>query len=224
MSHRRVAELFKQHFMNGNEDQDETTSTCSETIPFQEKVTNWLTQESADVSELIGTINDVPAEPDHWVSIDDDFGSVDKYQNYVAKTTAYRWLTASISRELAQATQEDNLLQLIHDEIWRRLAPLPKMSIRRPLHAENLIYRVDWHPNAFITEQRYSEDSSIALERAITLTGSPTDAQALPCLQYLNQTWPSSGRFVARLLQKLMHTERGQQVHGTTIHIPLFLR
>jgi len=31
------------------------------------------------------------------------------------------------------------------------------------------------------------------IARTITLTGSATDAQALPCEMYLRQTWPASG-------------------------------
>jgi hypothetical protein len=228
--------LFEQHFITDNEGQEDSASTHSTTFPFQEKVTTWLTQEMAGENEGQGdsasthsttipcreevnlptqeTAHYFPDEPDHWTPLD-TLDSVEKYRGFVVKTSAYSWLLVNMGRDNAQAFQEDDLLRTIHDEIWRCLPPLPRISPRRPPVAESLIFRLEWNPIAFILEQGYSEDPSIAIQRAITLTGSPTDAQALSCLEYLNQTWPSSGKNVARLLYKIMRAENGEEVQGT---------
>lgn len=54
----------------------------------------------------------------------------------------------------------------------------------------------------------------MAMEEAITLTGSLIDAQALPCIEYLRQTWPLSGEYILRLLQKLMDSGYGELSQG----------
>ena len=229
--------MFEQYFINDNEGQEDSASTHSTSIPLQEKVTNWLTQESAvgnegqEDSALIHstttpfqeelnllareTAHDFPDEPEHWTPLE-TLDSVDKYRGFVAKTSAYSWLLLNMGRDSAQAFQEPDLLKTIHDEIWRYLPDLPRISIRRPPIAESLIFRLEWNPISFILEQGYSEDPGVAIQRAITLTGSPTDAQALSCLEYLNQTWPSSGKNVACLLHKLMRAENGEEVQGTS--------
>ncbi|KAI9790079.1 MAG: hypothetical protein M1816_005549 [Peltula sp. TS41687] len=231
---RRVAELFE-HFINDNEGQEDSASTHSSAIPFQEKVMTWMTQEIAGGNEghedsasihsttipfqeevnlpTRETVHNFPDEPDHGAPLD-TLDSVEKYRGFVAKTPAYSWLLSNMGRDNVQVFQEDDLLRTIHDEIWRCLPPLARISPWRPPVAETLIIKLEWNPIAFILEQGYSEDPSIAIQRAITLTGSPTDAQALSCLEYLNQTWPSSGKNVACLLHKLMRAENGEEVQG----------
>jgi hypothetical protein len=212
---RRVAELFEQRCTDENEAQNDSISAASDTIPFQEKVADWFAQED--------TFCESPNEPESWTPADGESSHFERYRDFVSQTTAYSWLLSSIRRELTQTSPEDDLLKTIRDEIWRRLSPVPKISIRRRPHTLTFIFKLNWNPKAFILEQQYPGDPAEALERAITLTGSPTAAQALPCLQYLDQVWPSSGNCVARLLQKLMRVEIGQQVQGMTFRLSLLL-
>ena len=61
-------------------------------------------------------------------------------------------------------------------------------------------FELDWDPLSFVKEQQYTESPDEALERAITLTGSANDAQAVTAGEYLSQTWPATGKNVMRLV------------------------
>lgn len=222
---RRVAGFYEQRLIKGNEDQQDSTK-----IPVHEKVTNWLTQKNADGNEgqdesanttlLEDPTHDYLDEQDGWTP-SDTLGSVDTYREFITKTCAYSWLLAKMSRGITQALQEDDLLKTVHDKIWKYFGPLPRMSTRRMPVAESLIFGVDWNPLTFIIDQRYSGDPSVALLNAITLTGSPKNAQALSCVDYLNQTWPLSGKIIVSLLRKLMQVSSGEKVKGTNLRLSL---
>jgi hypothetical protein len=224
---RRLAGFYEQRIMKGHEGQQDMT-----TIPVHEKVTSWLTQKSADGTEgqeessnpilLEGRTHEFLDELDDWIPAD-TWDGVDKYREFITKTSAYNWLLAKMERGITQAPQEDDLLKRVHEKIWTYFGPIPRLSTRRLPVADSLIFEVIWNPLAFVIEQRYSGDPSVALLSAITLTGSPTNAQALSCLDYLDQTWPLSGKIVASLLRKLMHASNGEKVQGTKLHISLSL-
>lgn len=46
------------------------------------------------------------------------------------------------------------------------------------------------------------------MERAITITGSETDAQAATTAQYLSQTWPSSGIHLLHVVKRVVQDTR----------------
>lgn len=102
----------------------------------------------------------------------------------------------------------------IRNAILTRLPPYSAVSAHSDPEVVNLIVKVNWNPLDFLLAQEYSDTPAAALETVITLTGTPKHAQALPCLQYLDQTWPSSGRHVLALLQNLMLVGLDQQAQG----------
>ena len=215
MLSRRIAELFKRNCSDWNVVQEDSTSHLSETIPVWERITEWLSQEDPDlpVPEDADELDTGAPEIDSW--------NVEKYKDFVSKTSAYTWLLANVAREVAQTSHESYLLKQIRNAISSRLPPIIKVSSRTVTDTTTISFQMDWDPMAFIREQRYSGDPAIVLERVITLTGSPINAQALPCLQYLTQAWPCSGTHVASLLKKLTRAKSGQQVFGRIPHLPL---
>jgi hypothetical protein len=56
-----------------------------------------------------------------------------------------------------------------------------------------MTYTVEWDPLAFVQEQDYGETPGIAIQDAIVLIGANTRTQAMTCIEYLQQTWPSIG-------------------------------
>jgi hypothetical protein len=213
---RRVAELLEKRLTYEDEVEEDSASTVSASIPFQEKVRNWINQEDPEVDML--------ADPpfDHDFS-DEPESNAERYTSLVSQTSAYSWLVASIGRELTQTSKDDGLLTTLRDKIRRYLPPLPKISIRRQPECLKLLFKVNWDPMAFIHEQEYSEESAFALERAITLTGLPTDAQASPCFQYLKQAWPSSSSCIITLIYKLMRVDIDQKVQGVIAPLVSFV-
>lgn len=72
-------------------------------------------------------------------------------------------------------------------------------------------FQVDWDLMGFLQDQNYGTSLEFALEDAITITGSLDGAaQALSCLDYMTQTWPSSGSHLMRILQKAVASETGK--------------
>ena len=79
------------------------------------------------------------------------------------------------------------------------------------------ILELDWNPLKFLEEQKYTEKPDEALKRAITLTGSKNDAQALTASEYLSQTWPATGEFVMELVVRVVRNLTTR--HATCEHI-----
>src|SRR2546423_12904357 len=132
---RRVAELLEKHLTNEDEDQEDSASTVSAAIPFQEKIENWFTQEDPEVymPEDLQLDHDFSDEPE---------SNVERYTNLVSQTSAYSWLVASIGRELTQTSEDNSLLTRLRGKIWRCLPPLQKISIRRQPELLKLLFKV----------------------------------------------------------------------------------
>jgi hypothetical protein len=81
-------------------------------------------------------------------------------------------------------------------------------SIRTPKSLRSQVFqanfKIDWDLPNFLKGQGYNTTLEIAVKRAITVTGSSSNAQALSCMDYMCQTWLSSGREVVRVLQKAL--------------------
>ncbi|KAK2046162.1 pfs domain-containing protein [Colletotrichum somersetense] len=68
------------------------------------------------------------------------------------------------------------------------------MSKKTALPVQHAEFEVHWDP-AYFTEQQGYPDVT-ALQSALTISGSATNAQLLPCLSYLRQCWPLLGEDV----------------------------
>jgi hypothetical protein len=132
-----------------------------------------------------------------------------RYRKLLLESPAYRWLITSLRREALLISARTNLMESIREEIIRSLPTSSTMSRTQSAEVYMITYRVDWNPLAFFKEQGYKEDPGDVIEKAITLTGSTRDAQALVCARYLSQTWPFTGEHVMRLLQKMLRDEPG---------------
>lgn len=210
--YRRIVELFERQRPDKQDDQEYFVSALSDTVPVQEKILNWFSEEEPDNSLLEEATVASPDEPK--LTNDGGRSRIDRYRELVTRTSAYCWLLAAMRRELTLINQEGDILDNIHKEISRTLPVASKFSIQRQPDAVTLLFMLDWDPAAFILKQEYSEDPTMAMERAITLTGSLTDAQALSCIQYMRQTWPSNGEYTLRLMQKLMDSKYGELIQG----------
>ena len=205
--YRRVAELLEKHMTNEDDVQGDSASTFSAAILFQEKVQNWFDQDDPEINMP----DDLQLDHDFSLELELD---VERYSTLVSQTSAYRWLVASIGRELTLTSEDNGLLTILRSKIWACLPPLPKISTRRQPEHLKLLFKVKWDPMMFIDEQEYYDLPVAALEKAITLTGLPKVAQALPCFQYLKQAWPSSSSYIISLLEQLMCADVDQKIKG----------
>ena len=79
----------------------------------------------------------------------------------------------------------------------------PVSRWRKPRRLE-MRFTVAWDPLAFLAREGYREEPERALGRVICITGSQYIAQALPCREYMRQTWPSTGVQTLALIEKLV--------------------
>jgi len=120
------------------------------------------------------------------------------YAKIVFESVAYRWLTASVKTELSLApvSGQGEICGRIYSEVLRCLEA-GRNAVRRRRLCERLTLhlKAGWDLRAFLRQQfsHSTEPFGQLLAKTITLTGSATDAQALPCEMYIRQTWPVSG-------------------------------
>jgi hypothetical protein len=128
---------------------------------------------------------------------------------------AYQWLVASLSKELllAPLPAEDDVCGHVRSEVLSCLERCGTVSSKRASDRHVMKMLVGWNPVDFLRNEFGSPtDLGRLLGETITLTGSATDAQALPCARYLCQTWPVSGPRLFSLLASAL--ESGRQISG----------
>ncbi|OGM48282.1 hypothetical protein ABOM_002156 [Aspergillus bombycis] len=140
--------------------------------------------------------DDIPMEDD-----DKDLPGLETYRKLIIDSPVYKWLLASLRRELDLHPAEPNAREAIRKRI---LYSLPSSRIVSR-YDQPTIYQVkftlNWDLMAFVKEQEYDISKEGFLGRIITITGTRKNAQALTCLQYLHQTWQSFGASILQLVE-----------------------
>ncbi|KAF7520123.1 hypothetical protein G7054_g12877 [Neopestalotiopsis clavispora] len=185
-------------------------------------VSNWLNGEepnqghgSPSDDELFEGVGDIEYG-DHDLSPE-----LSEFRRVVETSSAYSWLLKKLEHELLYAVSGESHIDKIAKAVFSHDAFRYVTRKSPPLRC-NVEYLVDWNPLDFIYSQRYQEIPSVVVANALTLTGSPTQSEALICSDYIKRTWPQSGAHFLSLLQSLLATERETQCSsilndGTTI-------
>ncbi|KAF3258160.1 hypothetical protein TWF217_005852 [Orbilia oligospora] len=127
------------------------------------------------------------------------------YRDFILKTPAFEWLVGVLRREITLLTPaEPNYMEITKRSVSECLPSSHRISKNRSAEAFNTIFLTGWKPLTFVKEQEYELKPSEAIERAVTLTGSAEDAQALTCVEYLCQTWPSTGKYIIELVRDVI--------------------
>jgi hypothetical protein len=116
---------------------------------------------------------------------------------------AYQWLVENARSSALLTERKGTILEAITRNIDATLSSIRTTKSRRS-QVFRVIFDMDWDLPNFLRGQEYDTTLEIAVERAITVTGSSSNAQALSCMDYMCQTWPSSGCEVVRVLQKAL--------------------
>jgi hypothetical protein len=140
-----------------------------------------------------------------------DLPQISIYKGLISKTPAYSWLLARLRMELNLNPAEPNLMDAIGQKIISFLPLSHKVSRKKSSDVYKITYEVNWDPFAFFNEQAYEDEPDEAVGRAVTITGSAVDAQALSCEHYLRQTWPSAGKDTISLVRDVICSGRGYQ-------------
>ncbi|CZR60699.1 uncharacterized protein PAC_10595 [Phialocephala subalpina] len=141
------------------------------------------------------------------------------YREFILKTPAYEWLLTSLQREVALKRANPDLMENIGRAVLGALPSYRKNVSRKiPSQEYEAMFELEWDPLSFVKEQKYTESPDEALERAITLTGTANDAQAVTTKEYLIQTWPATGTHVMRLVTDLVRVPYRRA--GATVNLP----
>ncbi|KAM0475418.1 hypothetical protein ACHAP7_007317 [Fusarium lateritium] len=97
----------------------------------------------------------------------------------------------------------DGIGVAIRDKL-KTTALLRKMSRNRVPVPIEMTYTVDWDLIGFFRNRGISPPFSAALPDILCLTGTWHEAQATTVIEYMDQTWPQSGRSLITLLQTLL--------------------
>ncbi|KAF2690251.1 hypothetical protein K458DRAFT_280092, partial [Lentithecium fluviatile CBS 122367] len=139
------------------------------------------------------------------------------YRDFIVQTPAYSWLVASVQREATLTRATPDLMENIKEKILGALPSSHRVSRKAPLQEYKAIFELAWDPLSFVKEQQYTETPEEALERAITLTGTANDAQAMTTREYLCQTWPATGK---HLMQLVTDVVRNRTDHYVASNLP----
>ncbi|OAP62831.1 hypothetical protein AYL99_02058 [Fonsecaea erecta] len=139
---------------------------------------------------------------------DDDEGEITQelsaYRDFILSAPAYEWLLSSLRRDLKLEPAEPDVMKNIGQQILHFLPTSRKVSKKKSAEAYQMTCRVACDIVAFCQEQEYRRRPEEVVETVITLTGSACDAQALTCIQYMAQTWPSSGKQLLQLVKNVL--------------------
>ncbi|KAL9086103.1 MAG: hypothetical protein Q9165_007315 [Trypethelium subeluteriae] len=113
-------------------------------------------------------------------------------RSFLLHSPAYQWLLDNIRSSVLLTEGKAIALDTITREITEAFS-----SSRTPGSRMTKIFRVsfriNWDLVGFLRAQEYDPALETAFECAITITESFSKAQALTCMEYMRQTWPSSG-------------------------------
>lgn len=162
-------------------------------------------------AEHLDVDDDIPIEDG-----DENLPEHTEFWSLITSSPVYEWLLGSLRRKLHLQPAEPNVQDAIRDRI---LETLPS-SRRVSRYDQPTIYQVEfllnWDPASFIAEQEYDTSKEGFLGKIITITGSGQDAQAMTCLQYLQQTWHSYGADILQLVEATLLSERDYK-HSCTL-------
>ncbi|KAI6330624.1 hypothetical protein MCOR07_005526 [Pyricularia oryzae] len=195
--------------------------SSADDMPLQEKMDLWKLDEDAQIPEESENLpfdfalsnepnGDTLKSPAQEQKTSKSHGG--EYFDSVGKSEAFTWLVGRLQSEarLAKTTPEASF-------VLRDLVPKQKRPRRgeRP-ESTDVKFELDWEPNLFFEDQKCTVPPSEAIANVITLTGGSIDAQATTTLEYLHQTWPSSGKELLQLI-KVVLSQKEMLWHEATL-------
>jgi hypothetical protein len=219
MCFRTIQEAFAEQFLL--EEPESSDDDRAQYIGFA--ISRYVAEEDEDWDWTDGIGIEQNADDNPWGTdenddtLDDTSIDTGPYYDLLVKSSAYRWLVASLQREATLTRTTPDLMEDIRTEILRLLPSYYKVSRNSPSQHYKATFEIAWDPLSFVKEQQYSESPDEALKRAITLTGTANDAQALTAEEYLSQTWSATGKDVMGLVTDVVRNTKSH--HAICEHI-----
>ncbi|KAJ5272482.1 hypothetical protein N7478_007607 [Penicillium angulare] len=175
-----------------------------------------------EVSSLIS-----PEPEDYDDAFEDDMESepdTGPYREFILGTSAYSWLIATLQKEAIITRSSPDIMDEIGKGILKALPSFHKVSRRQPSQGYRGIFELDWDLLHFL-EQQSTDPPHEAVKKAITLTGTSSDGQAITTGAYLSQTWPTTGDIVMQLVVDVVKNTDHQAMttfpDGTSVDVKI---
>lgn len=156
-----------------------------ENMTPQEKIAYWQMEAGQAPAEDLGPPEDNPDLDDQRAKDSPENDVV----SFVTATSAFQWLVAMLRRNLALALPEASAFNDVSATVASAL------KFRRghaALNPEEATIVTRWAPRAFVREQEYECYESLIT--ALAITGEALKGQMTNSIQYMEQTWPLTGR------------------------------
>ncbi len=124
-------------------------------------------------------------------------------RSFLLDSSAYQWLIENAESSALLTGRKGTILDAVKRQVDSTFSSMITPKSRQP-QIFQAKFDIDWDLLSFLENQEYDTTLEFAVEHAITITGSKNNAQALSCMDYMCQTWPSSGREVVRVVQKAL--------------------
>ncbi|KAL6820888.1 hypothetical protein J3E69DRAFT_373784 [Trichoderma sp. SZMC 28015] len=125
----------------------------------------------------------------------------------VMVNSSFQWVVEKLRRELDQVYQasvDQSAMDEISDRIIGKVGRDREIHRRHPPKPNRMEFEVTCDILGYVEDQGFSEHAADVLPKAITLTGSSVNAQALTIEQYVQQTWPMIGCHLVQTIQKAL--------------------
>ena len=228
---RKILDSFEQKYHN----EEDISRRHLDRMPLADVMMRWFTN-----MESAGEPSSPEAPPDHStndsteihleeIEEDVELPGLDEYRSLINKTAAYDWLLGRLQREFFMAPGCADAMQEIGARVSALFPTSYKVSKRTAPPAQRVVYEFDVDLRAFFKSQDFDETPAEVMEKVITITGNKGCTQALPCAQYLQQTWPSTASKVLEITKSVMegpdgetHTRECFRISYMTLNIKCF--
>ncbi|KAF7550856.1 hypothetical protein G7Z17_g5427 [Cylindrodendrum hubeiense] len=149
---------------------------------------------------------------DEQVNEDELYPELPRYEGFICESDAYRWLLNKLHQTIRLTIEDADAMMEIGTMIRSQLRThksLRNMSSRRPASMVQMTFKLDWNPVRLIRNVGFDFPPREALSKILCLTGSWDETQATTISDYMDQTWPESGKALVVLLQELLLVPEG---------------
>ncbi|EHK47314.1 hypothetical protein TRIATDRAFT_181283, partial [Trichoderma atroviride IMI 206040] len=219
---REITTVFADISFNENVGDSNQKNRRADGMSWQDRTSLWLEKDSSQESpeELPQSAAGDGESPEEKLPGGDEevpgTWPID-YLKFLTSSGAYQELIAQLRREFHLVPAELDIMREIREKIMSSLPSPRKISRKLSLRSCQAVFQLDWDIIEFFNTQGYPKEPHDVFESVITITGSFKDAQAATCAQYIEQTWPITGKIVIQLIKDILMDVGYVFSNGTTI-------
>ncbi|KAI4714339.1 hypothetical protein J4E89_000018 [Alternaria sp. Ai002NY15] len=213
-----ITSRFEEYYLDDHTNLENQQRRTLDGMVLDEKLERWQVDPMADVPDIL---------PDMQQYFDDEGDDVDlegansgvydlrlaMYRNAITTSTAFQWLVRRVDRETSLTTSEANKMHAIASQIRQALYAQRQNRVISSLNGPpkcSMVFKSNWNPLAFVSQQEYAEEPDDAIEGAIVIVqGVNGDTETMSCAEYLGRTWPLLGENLMALVRHVVMGEPG---------------